>query len=384
MRIAEPEIDQLLADAMLGRPAPWPPGWTRPEDQARLVDRAQYHGIAGIIAERGWALADWPGAVLGPLKEQAIAQAMWELRHREELAALLADLAAHGVGAVLLKGSALAYLAYPNPATRARGDSDLLVEPAKLDAARERLAALGFERSGAIDPTALQEGWSKQGRDGIAHPIDLHWQPLNAPALKDVLGWADCSTGSLPLPRLGGGARCPRRAVLLIHACIHRGMHVTAPYIVAGIAHYGGDRLIWAQDIKLLAEGLAPDDWREVVDLASARGAARICRAGLAAASRQLEAAIPDWVFDGLERASNGRPAERYFEATRPVERAWLDFRAIPGLRGKAAYLKARGLPSPDFIRGKYPQMRGAPLPLLYLRRMVELVGRRPSRSGGE
>ncbi len=48
------------------------------------------------------------------------------------------------IGAILLKGAALAHSAYPDPALRHCHDLDFLVEPARLAAATAALAAAGF------------------------------------------------------------------------------------------------------------------------------------------------------------------------------------------------------------------------------------------------
>ena len=61
---------------------------------------------------------------------------MREMLRREEIAAVLSDLAAGGAPAIVLKGTALAYSVYDAPIARPRLDTDLLIDSAHQDVAR--------------------------------------------------------------------------------------------------------------------------------------------------------------------------------------------------------------------------------------------------------
>ena len=82
-------------------------------------------------------------------------------------------------------------------------------------------------------------------------------------------------------------------------------------------------------------------------------------------------------------RAAGREPASAYLLDSRQLGRAWKDLQAIPAWRRKLAYLGSRAFPSPAFVRGKYPAMSRMPLGLLYARRMVDLIRKRPGRSEG-
>lgn len=385
MTIDDSRIDQLLAAALRAEGPHWPRGWCERHETAQVTDRIAYHGIAGLIAERAWQLNGWPDAVLLPVREQAIALAMWEMRHKALLSDLLTALADAGIVALLLKGTALAYDLYPVPATRARGDSDLLVGPSDLAAARSTLARLGYRceplDQSVADDLSLQEVWRLTCDAGTTHHIDLHWQLLNAPALRGVLEFGECSTDPLPLPQLSLDALAMSRALTLIHTCVHRAMHLTSPYFVDGVTYYGGDRLIWAKDIDLLAGALSDREWRRFGDVALGQGVAAACLDGLDMARRSLGTAIPQAVLDTLE-AGHAEPASAYLLGAGQAGRAWSDLKAIRGWRRKLAYAGARSLPSPAFMRGKYPELAKRPLALLYLRRLVDLVRPRSSQGG--
>ncbi len=374
------KIDDVLAAALRGDAVDWASDWNGREQQ--IVARIAYQGIAGLLNERASALHGWPATVVGYLHEQGIALAMWELRHKAVLGDLLAGLAAVGIEPLLLKGTALAYDLYPLPATRARGDSDLLVAAGDLAAARAVFNGLGYRlqplEDGIADDLALQEVWSLSCGAGTTHHIDLHWQLINAPALAGILDFAVCSVDPLPLPRLHPAARAMNRPLTLLHSCIHRAMHLTSPYTVGGVTYYGGDRLIWAKDIDLLAGALSDAEWDWFRAAAIEQEVAAVCSDGLAFARRTMGSTIPDAVTKALG-AVRGEPASAYLLGAGQARRAWLDLRAIPGWRRKLAYVAARSLPSATFMRGKYPELADRPLALLHLKRMVDLARPRPS-----
>lgn len=375
----ENNIDDLLSAALHGDAADWPAGWV--DREQAVIDRIAYHGVAGILNEKCRQLSDWPLPVTDYLREQGIALAMWELRHKVLLGDLLAGLADIGVRALLLKGTALAYDLYPLPAIRARGDSDVLVAKAELAAARAVLKRLGYclqpLEEGIADDLALQEVWSLSCAAGTSHHIDLHWQLINAPALAGLLDFATCIADPLALPRLGPTAQAMNRPLTLLHSCIHRAMHLTSPYIVGGTTYYGGDRLIWARDIDLLAGSLSEAEWSAFADHAIRQNVAAVCANGLDLARRTMGTSVPDEVRRKLASVSEER-ASTYLLGAGQARRTWLDFRAISGWRRKLAYVGARGLPSARFMRGKYPELADRPLALLHVRRIIDLVRPRP------
>lgn len=374
-------IDQLLAAAVRGEDAGWPPDWSSGHQARLTVERIAYHGIAGLIAGRAGTLTDWPPAVLAQVRGQGIALAMWELRHKEVLGELLAALASEKIVALLLKGTALAYDLYPSPATRARGDTDILIAAADLDTARSIFTRLGYRcqplDEAIADDLALQEVWSLACEPGTRHDIDLHWQLLNAPALGGVLDFAACAADPHRLPRLTPGALAMSRVLTLLHSCIHRAMHLTSPYFVDGVTYYGGDRLIWAKDIDLLAGSMSDAEWQSFTRAALDQGVAAVCLDGFSMAKRTLGTEIAPDVLASLGRVG-AEPASAYLLASRQMGRAWQDLRAIRGWRRKLAYVAARALPSESFMRAKYPQLERSPLALLHMRRIIDLVRARP------
>ena len=371
----------FLASALRNEPDPWPANWDDAASIEAVGKAAIYHGIAGLLVERAAAIGDWPAGTMSRLRDQARAQAMWELRHHQLLARLLAAWNAAGVRALVMKGTALAYDLYGSPAARSRADTDLLVPADQAARAKAILTEQGYAKGvlgGVNEKFALQQPWTLALANGGSHSIDLHWQVMNAPSLQDLLTFAECYAEARPLPRLSPEAMTMDRVRLLIHTCLHRTMHCNTPYVVDGRAFHDSGRLIWSYDIRLLAEALDEGQWRQFIGLAAAGGVSRVCRDGLQAASASLGAPIPGHVLDSLAQSSSGDRNSLYFVRSRSLGRAWQDIRAFPGLRPKLRYALARIVPDPRFVRAKYPGMAHSSLSLLYARRLLALV--RPPR----
>ena len=378
-------LDQFLATALGGKLTAWSGGWDDEASKDALVERADYHGITGLLVERKQHLGGWPADVTARLRERARARAKWELRHKVVVSNLLTALADQGILSIILKGTAFAYDLYATPAARERGDTDLLVGRADVAATRLVLQQSGFRMDprfeGLSDQLHLQEVWNFATDDGMNHVIDLHWQAMNSLALEDALPFSDCIQNPVKLPRLCEAARGMDRKTALLHACMHRAAHISSPYIVNGVAYYGGDRLIWACDIDLLANSLAADEWRSLCALAQGREVEAVLLDGLKFAQARLGTAVPDDVMAILAAASAQTRASSWLLGSGQTRRALVDLKAVPGLRGKFDFLLMRALPSGNFMREKYPDMTGRPLALLYLRRLAELLRRRPARS---
>jgi hypothetical protein len=340
-----------------------------------------------LLVERADQLMDvrWPPGVIAALRQQAVAQAMWELRHRIVLTQLVRALRRSRISPLILKGTAVAYDLYPNPALRSRGDTDLLISWSDVEPARNVMRQMGYvserEKLGRAPPSQLQESWTLRISDGGLHQMDLHWDILNSWALKDLLSCDEAQANPLFLPNLCEGALTPGRVLTLIHACLHRAQHVFAPYIVDGILYFGGDRLIWLYDIDLLARTLSSEQWDEVCEVAVKKGVAGLCLDGLDAAAAQLGTRYPTKVRTRISSAKRQTRAGRYLESTL-VARAWQDWRALPGLDMKLADMFWRLFPPATFMRAKYPDIADRWLPLLYARRNLAFVrGARRSKS---
>lgn len=376
----DPELRDLLAAALSDRQAHGPTDWgdVQADDMVRA---AIFHGVAGLVVERGDKLVTWPKQVMDCLRDHARARAMWELRHRQLLSDLLADLDGRGIRALLMKGTATAYDLYDNPAYRSRSDSDVLVARHDVSKATALLAGRGYKAGalGGVTPEfALQQVWILDLPDGGSHVIDLHWQVMNAPSLNDMLPFEDCWDNARPLPRLSPHAWTMDRARLLIHTCLHRAMQLNAPYFVDGRTFFDPARLIWSVDIHLLAQALKDPDWQVLAELTKVMGISRLCLSAVRAAQADLGSEISSGEMDALQAEPSKDRNSSYFVRSPALSRAWQDMNSFPGIAKKLRYTLSRLVTTEAFIRGKYPEMADRPLPALYARRFMDLIRHRP------
>ena len=368
-------IDRELASALRGEAQPAQLAAVQ-ADPALALQRVHYHGLAGLLTQ----LQGWPPALGQALRQEALARAMWELSHRRLLASLLRAFAERGIRSLLLKGTTLAYGAYGEPAHRTRGDTDLWVAPADLAGARRILADEGFTSSGeALEPEAMQleEGWTLSEPGRHAHVLDLHWSAVNSLALRSLFDFEDCWSRRKPLPALSPEAWSLSDSDALLHTAVHRRLHVVSPYEVGGVLHYGGDRLIWAFDIHLLAARLGTDGLRDTVSRAGAMGLGPALAEALSLARRSLGSELRATPHTAARRTQVSA-----YLAGGQVRRAWLDLGQLPGVRPKLTAVSRRIMPSRRFLEVKYGGGEATALSRLLVRRMVHFLRKRPADSG--
>ena len=279
---------------------------------------------------------------------------------------------------VLLKGTALAYSLYDNPAHRFRGDSDLLVRESDLAAARQILVYRGWQRPfGAPGPFGAmhyQELWQYRDPAGLSHDIDLHWEVTNSIALRNVLDVDDVLARSLALPRLSANARCADAVTALIHRAVNRAVHAQSGYFSIDRYEYGPDRLSWAVDIDLLAHELTQREWGMLISRSCATGVAATVSGALEFADNRLGTQVPEHALSQLSRAPTDTSATRFLSARSEFQRNLANLKATPGLLPRLRYTLSRAFPSRVHMSDKYPRMSQWPIAFLYLRRILEKV----------
>ena len=378
----DPRIRKFLAAALRKDVVSWPPAWADPQAIEAAGHGAIFHGVGGLLVEQDRVNPTWPERFIDLLRNEARARAMWELRHRQLLTEVLANFAEQAIPCLIMKGTAVAYDLYPNPSARSRGDTDLLVDLPDVAAAKALLAELGYVGGvlgGVTSEFSLQQVWIPSLPDGGYHTIDLHWQVMNAPSLRDVLKFADCWAHSRPLPRLSPKARTMDPVRLMIHTCLHRAMQCNAAYVVDGATYFDPWRLIWLWDIHLMAQAFGERDWSTFLLLTGEMGVSRPCLDALQAVHADFGTEVPVDVKMGLERAAAGQRLSPYFVRSPALVRAWHDLRSVAGVPKKLRYMLSRVVTTEQFLRGKYPGGANLPLPLLYGRRLLDLVWRKPN-----
>lgn len=374
--LAVQPADDLICAALRGEKPAWP--WT--EDAAaiaNLYSRADLHGVCALLHSQ-LASSDWPPTVVQELRSRAIQLAMWELRHQQLLAQTLLALAAIGVEPILIKGTALAYSLYANPALRTRSDTDLLIPIDAKDRVHDALTSLGFERSLGVSGefVSYQASYTRRIDDGGSHTLDLHWKINNSELLSRLFTYEELRHDAEPLLQLCPHALGASRVHALLLACMHRSTHKQNPYYVNDEPHHEADRLIWLYDIHLLAGQLNAREWDEFVRLATQKGLRAVSLEGMQHAQSRFHTAYPDAILNALGAPGAPEPAARYLDGGK-LRQQWMDFRALGSLSQQQRFVGELLFPSATYMRSRYPVRQFDWLPWLYLRRAADGVVKR-------
>lgn len=373
-------IDRFLAlclrCGMRGDPLPpWPPAWpTTEEFHDAAFARVAFHGVALALWHDPAKLAGWPAQLRDQVGSEARLQSFWETGHREVLTRLLAALAKAGTKGVITKGTAVAYSAYPEPALRRRGDSDLLLGQIPRKAVRRVLSASGFRREGDARP--LQENWAGECAMGFVHVFDLHWRINASAVLAGGLERGGIGTRSAALPRLCDGARAIAPADNLILIAMNRASHENYGYQSGDTKVFDQGRLIWALDLDRLCAAFSAEDWQHLLATAEASGTAPVVLAALDFAEATMGTAIPPDIKAGLARQPGDPRILQYLGAMRGIDRLLLDLSDSPRLIDKARLARYVVFPGTELLHERFPDAAHWPVPALQGRRMVAGIGK--------
>lgn len=381
---ADAYLSACVRAALGGEAAPaWPAAWDDGAVHQLLAARIGFHGIAVLLGEMPGALADWPQPVADAVREEMRLAALWEATHRAQLVPLLERMAAANIPAMVMKGTAVAYLFYAQPAARRRGDSDLLIHPADLESTRALLEDCGFQRRD--DPWGLhfQETWEVACRSGIVHAVDLHWQPADRPVLQGPLRaewfWQD----KVPVTGLAPGVHAPDPVMMLVHGAVNQAWHRARGFNVEGDTVLGGRRLIWAVDYARIAARLSPSDWLRLARFCEDHDAAAIVMAALAGAQRDLGLRIPPDIAERLARASDDSPTLAYINEPGVFREFLRDFAAAQDMATRWLLIRMLAFAPRSHLLRKYPERAHWPTLLLQLCRYLDFLRRRGRWSVG-
>jgi hypothetical protein len=370
-RSALPPLRRIAA---FGLPAPGEadepvrPSELEARSLVRVAASQKMSGIALAAADAG--RLELPPAARADLVDRHRAGMMWALGLERTLLRLADGFDAAGVRSVVLKGPSFAHSLYPDPSWRPFADLDVLVPTGQWRRACAILAEAGFRRDLPEPRPRFDERFGKAAShtDGSGHQVDLHRTLVLGPYgfLMDPAELFDRTTGF----ELGG--RALRRldgAATVIHACLHATLGSWPPLALPlrDVAQAAwGDDVDW-DDLRALA-----DRWRVLPVVAHA----------LDASARWLAVGLPEAA--ATVTSIQPRPADRRLlrAYTRRRRRGGMALAAIPhvpGLRGRASYVRALLVPDQEFLAARSPQGRRPS----YLRRWGVPVGWFLSRRHG-
>jgi hypothetical protein len=349
-----------------------------------ILERIDFHGIAGLIYSQPSLLSNLPEAFRLALRDKVINRLFWEKAHSRLLEEMLPFLGDARKPPLLFKGTALAYSCYDVPATRTRGDTDILVADGAFYSAAKALMDQGLvsPMTSGGEVISIERTFTFTDRTGFGHHIDLHRKLSNAIVLAKLFSYDELLGRSISLPDLGPVARAFGKIDALLVACMHRMVHIGSPYYVNDIAYFSADRLIWLYDIHLLAGGFSEQDWDSFLILAQDKGLMEIVGDGLRSTHNALMTDIPTNILNRFARMHPQEAAAKYLCA-QPLQRMVMNFKATRGFDRKAQFLRELVFPPASYMRVQFAHLWPAWLPWLYVVRAVLGIWKLVSRKGG-
>lgn len=312
-----------------------------------ILGQVVHHRLTGLAT----AAAD-AGALLLSLDQRAELL----IRHREAMVCALTlerdlvtvseALTGATIDHVVLKGSAVAHVAYPDPSWRPFGDNDLLVASDRFETACAVLSDLGYRRA-FVDPkpgfaARFGKGAAHLGVDGLE--VDLHRLLADGP-----FGyWVDHDELLRSTATFAFGGRSFARlddTALALHACLHAVLGAPRPTMlqIRDIA-----QLVEAGDVR----------WDVLADWGRRWRLRAVLERALGLVEHQLgDRALPKAarVFRGSMRPSTQerRTLRACTDERFRGEREWTSLRALPSVRARVAYAGALLFPRREFVRSR-------------------------------
>jgi hypothetical protein len=367
-------IDLIGAVFRAERPV-WPWGEDS-ETVTNFLGECERQGVSALVHSHLKSL-DWPQPVTVRFRTKAVQLAMWEQGHLQVLKQVFAAFAEHSVRPIVIKGTALAYTNYDDPALRTRGDTDLLIPTNARATTDELLRGLGFEQDAAVSGqfVSYQSTYMRRAGTGMSHLLDLHWRINNSEVLSSLFTYDELWSQAIELPELGPNAYGPSPIHSTLIACMHRATHRMHPYYVDGVAHHDADRIIWLSDIHLITSRFSAREWKALFDLADEKGLRGIVIESLLLVAQLWRRPLPPNVRRELTADKPIGVASIYLSSGR-LRQHWMDFRALGAISSQVKFLRELFFPAPEYMRAKF-QSASIPLSLLYVRRAIQGVAKR-------
>jgi hypothetical protein len=327
-----------------------------------LLAEVRKQRITGFLA---WAAADGGIATSPWQRRQAVeshAKARCLVLLLESLLLELVErLESCDIRYCVLKGPALAHLLYREPSIRSYGDIDLLIPAHQLEAATALLGGLGYRRR----HPPLRPDFDRRFGKGVTvqppegYPVDLH-RTLAAGPFAQYINVRELLANSSSFSLRGRPIRTLGHAEHFLHACVH------------AVLGHAPPRLVSLRDLVQMAQ--APEfDLDRVKSLsASWKADAVVARAVCAAWSTfQLADEVPlsVWAHRYRPSRSEGRTLRLYPRGDHFPVMALAQLQAVPGIRAKAAYLRATLVPDRGYLAsrgtGHFERWRRAAMTLI-------------------
>ena len=255
-------------------------------DWDAFLSLARKHRVAVLLATLLRQSRHVPPHIRRALHEAAALNQQRSLLLVSELGRVIARMEKEGVEVMTFKGPVLSWKAHGDVAWRQAGDLDLLVPPARVDAADRLLSELGYQMTVPGHPLSAVQASRYRARcphyvyfnSQQQSAIELHWRLMSNPALlplgfEELYGRREIvCLGNFGLPTFCG-------ADSFLHLCVHG-------------AHHAWVYLSWVYDVAALQSG-GTLDWPQIISTARRFGAERLVAQASALCHRLLETPMP-------------------------------------------------------------------------------------------
>jgi hypothetical protein len=267
--------------------------------------QAEAHGLAPLLYTHLQAASiTMPPAVKQQLRVRTMQHAHANRVRFKMLAEILDAFQAAGIQVLVLKGAALAHLAYPHPGLRVMRDIDILVPKSEARYAQTLLATMGFNAPLTETFEHRHLPVAQRRRDGMLVSVEVHHNLYVKGGL--AFEFAALRPSALPFTIEGVTAYTLGYEDMVVHIYRH---------MVEG-AIFNPIRLIWIADLVSLSERCAAAiNWARVHP--AVRNALALCHWLMPLSETLLHAAaisvngrrdnwgaLLNWDFQGWPRAS--------------------------------------------------------------------------------
>ena len=316
-----------------------------------------------------------PAAITDEMRQAFLLSVVRSLHMERQLQEIMEAFQEQSVRVLVLRGPALAFSLYPDPAMRASSDLDLLVMPKNVVQARGILEGLGYtcmaKRFEVARDFFREECFIDQKNSGNKFPVDLHWvhwelHPFFKGSEKVEIEDLFQRAWKVETPTLTFKTLHP--VDYLIHSAIHLVM-----------IHRMEMRLSWIYDAALLAQHLqVPADWQTLQERSIAWRARLPLERCLKMAQVWAGLELPD----GFEDFSTWpRPSEDEADVwADTMNHHWVTILLKRSLSSPSLLLKRIPsllrllFPHPDMVRLCYPTSSNWLLPVSYVRRWFRWI----------
>lgn len=312
-----------------------------------------------------------PADVFGIMRKSYLRSATQSVVFERQVREVLAAFHTEDIRAVLLKGSVTAFTLYPDPAMRPLSDIDVLVRPGDMPRVSRVLESLGYvcyEKFFGISRERYHEE-TYRPRDKNYLDVDVMWNIFPYSTIGELSDVDPLFDRAVKADLKGLSIEC----LDPVDALVFNASHVK-------YGHKGGIRLSWIIDVAMICRSFrSPEDWV----LLQQRGVDYLARDAVEKVLRMAQywtgLVIPAEYSDFSKWPA---PSEkevllnRLMDSGDPVAGIRLATMAPGGLPKKAGHLLGIAFPPPACMRRSYALSSNWELPMAYVRRWKNLLGR--------